>query len=80
MIFLARRLARLVDRLHAGWGTGDRADVQLSGTGKFTFTAIGSRDYSFIQGQLLLLTTAVLVANLLSDIANVILDPRLRKG
>jgi len=50
------------------------------GLGKFTFTAIGSRDYSFIQGQLLLLTTAVLVANLLSDIANVILDPRLRKG
>jgi peptide/nickel transport system permease protein len=48
------------------------------GLGKFSFTAIGSRDYSFIQGQLLLLTCSVLVANLLSDIANVILDPRLR--
>jgi peptide/nickel transport system permease protein len=48
------------------------------GLGKFAFTAIQSRDYSFIQGQLLLLTSAVLVANLLSDIANVILDPRLR--
>ncbi|KKC38776.1 peptide ABC transporter permease [Devosia epidermidihirudinis] len=48
------------------------------GLGKFTFTAIGSRDYSFIQGQLLLLTASVLVANMLSDIANVILDPRLR--
>jgi peptide/nickel transport system permease protein len=48
------------------------------GLGKFTFTAIGARDYSFIQGQLLLLTTTVLVANLLSDIANVVLDPRLR--
>ena len=48
------------------------------GLGKFTFTAIGGRDYSFIQGQLLLLTCSVLVANLLSDIANVILDPRLR--
>lgn len=48
------------------------------GLGKFAFTAIQSRDYSFIQGQLLLLTTSVLVANLLSDIANVILDPRLR--
>ena len=33
---------------------------------------------SHIQGQLLLLTCSVLVANLLSDIANVILDPRLR--
>ena len=48
------------------------------GLGKFTFTAIGARDYSFIQGQLLLLTCSVLIANLLSDIANVILDPRLR--
>jgi peptide/nickel transport system permease protein len=48
------------------------------GLGKFTFTAIGARDYSFIQGQLLLLTVSVLIANLLSDIANVILDPRLR--
>jgi len=49
------------------------------GLGKFTFTAIQSRDYSFIQGQLLLLTMSVLVANLVSDIANVILDPRLRR-
>ncbi len=50
------------------------------GLGKFTVTAIESRDYSFIQAQLLLLTMSVLVANLLSDIANVVLDPRLRKG
>jgi peptide/nickel transport system permease protein len=50
------------------------------GLGKFTVTAIESRDYSFIQAQLLLLTMSVLVANLLSDITNVILDPRLRKG
>ena len=50
------------------------------GLGKFTVTAIESRDYSFIQAQLLLLTMSVLVANLISDIANVILDPRLRKG
>jgi peptide/nickel transport system permease protein len=50
------------------------------GLGKFTVTAIESRDYSFIQAQLLLLTMSVLVANLLSDVANVILDPRLRKG
>ncbi len=48
------------------------------GLGKFTFTAIGARDYSFIQGQLLLLTMSVLAANLVSDIVNVILDPRLR--
>lgn len=48
------------------------------GLGKFTLNAIQARDYSFIQGQLLLLTASVLVANLISDILNLILDPRLR--
>lgn len=48
------------------------------GLGKFTLTAIESRDYSFIQAQLLLLTASVLVANLMSDVLNVIFDPRLR--
>ena len=48
------------------------------GLGKFTLTAIQSRDYTFIQAQLLLLTFSVLVANLISDVLNVIFDPRLR--
>lgn len=48
------------------------------GLGKFTLTAIQSRDYSFIQAQLLLLTFSVLVANLISDVLNVLFDPRLR--
>ncbi|MEO8240983.1 MAG: ABC transporter permease [bacterium] len=48
------------------------------GLGKFTLTAIQSRDYSFIQAQLLILTASVLIANLISDVLNVIFDPRLR--
>lgn len=48
------------------------------GLGKFTLSAIQARDYSFIQAQLLLLTASVLIANLISDILNLILDPRLR--
>ncbi len=48
------------------------------GLGKFSYTAVTSRDYSFIQGQMLFLTVAMLAANLLTDILNVILDPRLR--
>jgi peptide/nickel transport system permease protein len=48
------------------------------GLGKFTLNAIQARDYSFIQAQLILLTLSVLVANLISDVLNVILDPRLR--
>ncbi len=50
------------------------------GLGKFTLNAIESRDYSFIQAQLVLLTAAVLVANLASDVLNVVFDPRLRSG
>ena len=49
------------------------------GLGKLTPSAIQSRDYSFIQAQLLLLTFSVLVANLISDVLNVIFDlPRVR--
>lgn len=50
------------------------------GLGKFTLSAIQARDYTFIQGQLLLLTASVLVANLISDILNLIFDPRLRSA
>lgn len=50
------------------------------GLGKFTLNAIQTRDYSFIQAQLILLTMSVLVANLASDVLNVILDPRLRSA
>nr|WP_316650649.1 ABC transporter permease [uncultured Gellertiella sp.] len=48
------------------------------GLGKFSLSAIEARDYSFIAGQMILLTASVLLANLLSDVANVLLDPRLR--
>jgi peptide/nickel transport system permease protein len=50
------------------------------GLGKFTLNAIEARDYTFIQAQLLLLTASVLIANLLSDVLNVMFDPRLRTG
>jgi peptide/nickel transport system permease protein len=50
------------------------------GLGKFTLNAIQTRDYSFIQAQLILLTASVLIANLVSDVLNVIFDPRLRVG
>ncbi len=48
------------------------------GLGKFTLAAIQQRDYAFIQSQLLLVTVCVLVANLISDLLNLWLDPRLR--
>ncbi|ABC33521.1 ABC-type dipeptide/oligopeptide/nickel transport system, permease components [Hahella chejuensis KCTC 2396] len=48
------------------------------GLGKFTLAAIEKRDYAFIQGQLLFLTVTVLLANLIADLLNLLLDPRLR--
>ena len=79
-VILARAKGLSENRIKYLLGHQRAADQVFNypGLGKFTFTAIGARDYSFIQGQLLLLTTTVLVANLLSDVANVILDPRLR--
>ncbi|MFO6422567.1 ABC transporter permease [Motilimonas sp. KMU-193] len=49
------------------------------GLGNTLFEAIVSRDYPVIQGQLLIMTLAMLSANFVADIAYVYLDPRLRR-
>lgn len=50
------------------------------GIGRTLYIAIVSRDYPLIQGQLLIMTLAMLTANLVVDLAYVFLDPRLRKA
>jgi peptide/nickel transport system permease protein len=50
------------------------------GIGRTLYVAIVSRDYPLIQGQLLIITLAMLTANLVVDLAYVFLDPRLRKA
>jgi peptide/nickel transport system permease protein len=50
------------------------------GLGNLLYLGIVARDYPLIQGQLLIMTLAMLTANLLVDLAYVALDPRLRKG
>jgi peptide/nickel transport system permease protein len=50
------------------------------GIGRTLYVAIVSRDYPLIQGQLLIMTLAMLTANLVVDLAYVFLDPRLRKA
>lgn len=50
------------------------------GIGRTLYVAIVSRDYPLIQGQLLIMTLAMLTANLIVDLAYVFLDPRLRKA
>ena len=49
------------------------------GLGFLLFRAVGAKDYPLMQGIFLVITIAVLVANLLADIIYLLLDPRTRK-
>jgi peptide/nickel transport system permease protein len=49
------------------------------GVGYELFQAVGAQDYPLMQGIFLIITLAVLAANLLADIAYLVLDPRTRK-
>lgn len=49
------------------------------GMGRLIFEAVGARDYPVIQGVFLVVSAVVLTANLLADVLNARLDPRLRE-
>ncbi|MCO8273131.1 ABC transporter permease [Actinoplanes sp. TRM 88003] len=49
------------------------------GVGFILLQALGAKDYPLMQGIFLVITIAVLVANLLADLAYLLLDPRTRK-
>ena len=48
------------------------------GVGNLLFLGINARDFPLIQGQLLIMTLAMLAANFVADVTYVLLDPRLR--
>ncbi|TWD75146.1 peptide/nickel transport system permease protein [Kribbella amoyensis] len=48
------------------------------GIGYLLYEALQKRDYPMMQGVFLLITLAVLLANLVADLAYVVLDPRIR--
>ncbi len=50
------------------------------GLGNTLYQAILARDYPVIQGQLLIMTGAMLVSNFVVDLSYVLLDPRLKKA
>ena len=50
------------------------------GLGNTLYLGIIARDYPLIQGQLLIMTLAVLTANFVVDLIYVFLDPRLRRA
>ena len=49
------------------------------GVGFQLFQAVGAKDYPLLQGIFLVITLSVLVANLVADLAYLLLDPRTRK-
>jgi peptide/nickel transport system permease protein len=50
------------------------------GLGSILYQAILARDYPVIQGQLLIMTAAMLVSNFIVDLSYVLLDPRLKRA
>lgn len=50
------------------------------GLGNTLYQAILARDYPVIQGQLLIMTGAMLISNFVVDLSYVLLDPRLKKA
>ena len=50
------------------------------GLGNTLYQAIIARDYPVIQGQLLIMTGAMLISNFVVDLSYVLLDPRLKKA
>jgi peptide/nickel transport system permease protein len=52
----------------------------IPGVGRAAVDAIFFRDYPVLQGAVLLLTLAVLIANLVTDLTYAYLDPRIRYG
>jgi len=51
---------------------------QIAGFGELTFESVNQRDYTLIQGVVLVAATGYIVANLLVDIAYSLLNPRIR--
>ena len=66
-------------RVHRLRRAADRDRLLLPGVGYLLFTAIGSDDYPLLQGIFLIITLAVLLANLAADFVYAFLDPRTRQ-
>lgn len=50
----------------------------IPGIGRFVFESVNGRDYNVILAIVLMLTTAFVLANLLVDLALIVIDPRVR--
>jgi len=66
--------------LAMGWVVGGEIMVEIifsyEGIGQLTWAAVEARDYPLLQALFLILAVGVLIANLISDIVYVYIDPR----
>jgi peptide/nickel transport system permease protein len=49
------------------------------GLGNVLFQAIGARDYPLMSGAFLLITVAIVLANIVADLLYTVIDPRVRR-
>jgi ABC-type dipeptide/oligopeptide/nickel transport system permease component len=70
--------------LELGWIVAGFVVIETAfswpGLGRLTFEAINARDYPVITGLFIVVTFSVVVANLLTDLVYVLIDPRIRYG
>lgn len=68
--------------LRIGWIMGGSVVVEIvftrPGLGRMMVEAILSRDYPVVQGGMVVLTTAVILGNLLADVLYAVVDPRIK--
>lgn len=68
--------------ISVGWILGGAIMVEMvfsyEGLGKLTWDAVGARDFPLLQALFLIMSVAVLIANLIADIIYTRLDPRVK--
>lgn len=68
--------------LQTGYAIGGAVIIEqvfsLPGVGRLTLDAVLTRDYPLIQGSILLIALIFMIVNILTDVINAVLDPRVR--
>jgi len=68
--------------LRLGWIIGGSVALEIifsiPGLGRLMVDSILSRDYPVVQGAMIILTSSIILANILADILYAIVDPRIR--
>ncbi len=70
--------------LRLGWIIGGSVALEIifsiPGIGRLMVDAILARDYPVVQGAMIVLTSSIILANILADILYTVVDPRIRYG